>query len=397
MTTRTATAAALTFLVAACGSPDPGEAQSGDDPSGEQPSPDVQREIERLKGGSSWTTDFSKRAVPLEEIVSGGPPKDGIPSLDDPPFVPPARAVGWLEAESPVMVVEREGRAKAYPLAILMHHEIVNDRIAGVPVAVTYCPLCNTALVFDRRVEGRVLDFGTTGRLRRSDLVMYDRQTETWWQQASGRAIVGELVGTTLELIPANTLSWKRARDLHPDLQVLSRDTGFNRRYGINPYAGYDRIGSRPSAAFFRGEIDDRLPAMERVAGLGPGEGWAAPFSALEEARVANAAVGDTAFVVFWAPGAASALDEGEVAEGRDVGMTAAYRRTVEGRTLTFRPAGDRFRDEQTGSTWSLAGEAVAGPLEGAALEPIPHGNHFWFAWAAFHPETAIWRGEGGG
>ena len=133
---------------------------------------------------------------------------------------------------------------------------------------------------------------------------------------------------------------------------------------------------------------------MEGVAAVRLGGGWAAPFSELEEAGVANGRAGGTALVVFWAPGAASALDAREIDEGRDVGMTAAYRRTVEGRVLTFEPAGDRFRDRETGTEWSLAGRAVSGPLEGERLEPLQHGNHFWFAWAAFQPETSIWRSE---
>lgn len=379
--------ALLLVPLLSCGAPDNTAAQQADGGA-------ASAEVQRLKGGSDWATDFSKRSVPLEEIVSGGPPKDGIPAIDDPSFVSAATADRWLEPASPVMVVEQGGETRAYPLAILMYHEIVNDRVGGVPVAATFCPLCNTALVFDRRVEGRTLDFGTTGRLRHSDLVMYDRQTESWWQQASGEAIVGELTGTTLEFLPSNTLSWERARELHPDLEVLSRNTGVARRYGTNPYAGYDRPDGRPMGGFFGKDPDPRLPAMERVAAVRLGDGWAAPFGELEAARVANDEMDGIPFVVFWAPGAASALDAREIDEGRDVGMTAAYRRAVEGRTLTFEPAGDRFRDRETGSEWNLAGRAVSGPLEGARLEPLQHGNHFWFAWAAFEPETSIWNAQ---
>ncbi len=346
---------------------------------------------QRLGGGERWKTDFSKIAVPPGEIVSGGPPKDGIPAIDDPTFEGASSANAWLDDREPVMVVERGEEAKAYPLAILVWHEIVNDRVGGEPVTVTYCPLCNTALAFDRRVGGRVLDFGTTGRLRHSDLVMYDRQTETWWQQASGEAIVGELLGTSLELVPANTLSWSRARELYPDLRVLSRDTGHDRRYGINPYEGYDTRGA-PMPRFFQGRRDDRLPAMERIVAVDIGAGWAASFSKLAEARVVNATVEGRPIVVTWIPGAASALDAARIAEGRDVGQTAAFDRRVDGRTLAFERAGDgKLRDRETGTTWDLAGRGVAGPLQGKRLEAIPHGNHFWFAWAALRPRTELW------
>jgi hypothetical protein len=159
-------------------------------------------------------TDFGRHSVPLEEITSGGPPKDGIPSIDDPSFVPVAQAD--LPPQEPVMGLVIGGDARAYPLRILMWHEIVNDVVEGVPVAVTYCPLCNTGLVFDRRVDGRKLEFGTTGKLRHSDLVMYDRGTESWWQQFLGEAIVGELTGTRLKVLPSQTLSWADFKRIHP-------------------------------------------------------------------------------------------------------------------------------------------------------------------------------------
>ena len=338
-----------------------------------------------------WATDFSRIAVPIEEIASGGPLKDGIPAIDRPRFVSGDDADEWLGPTEPVLIVENDGIVKVYPFQILIWHEIVNDDVGGRPLSITFCPLCNTALVFERRVGERVLDFGTTGRLRFSDLVMYDRQTETWWQQASGEAIVGALVGTRLEFFPANTLSWEKARSLHPRIRVLSRDTGYDRRYGQNPYAGYDSQ-SGPIGPFFNAQVDRRFPAMERVVGLDIGEGWAAPFSELSEARVINAEFAGTDFVVFWTPGASSALDERLIAEGRDIGQSAVYERTLGDRTLTFERDGERFRDRETESTWDLAGRAVAGPLEGERLAPIPYGNHFWFAWAVFKPNTEVWR-----
>jgi hypothetical protein len=150
-----------------------------------------------------WSkTDFSKSRIGWQEILSGGPPKDGIPSIDKPAFKPAAED-RELAATDPVIGLDIKGDARAYPLRVLIWHEIVNDVVGGMPITVTYCPLCNSAVVFDRRVPPHVLDFGTTGKLRNSDLVMYDRQTESWWQQFTGEAIVGTLAGTELKLIPA--------------------------------------------------------------------------------------------------------------------------------------------------------------------------------------------------
>jgi hypothetical protein len=353
-------------------------------------------EARRLAGSDSWRTDFGRTAVPLSEIVSGGPPKDGIPALDRPSFESAEEADGWLGDSDPVVIVEHGRTVKGYPLGILIWHEIVNDFVGDLPVTITFCPLCNTALAFDRRLDGRVLDFGTTGRLRHSDLVMYDRQTETWWQQAVGEAIVGELVGRRLTYVPANTLGWAEVKRLYPAVEMLSRDTGFpdyrsSGRYGQNPYAGYDSR-SAPYPRFFAGAVDAGLPAMDRVAALDLGDGGAVSFRELERSGVVNADFEGRAFAVFWAPGAASALDERRIARGRDVGQSVVFDRRAGGRTLAFEPAEGGFRDRETGSTWNLAGLATAGPLADERLTPMAHGNHFWFAWIAFRPNTEVWR-----
>lgn len=348
--------------------------------------------VESMIGrGDSWKTDFSKISVPVKEIVSGGPPKDGIPAIDEPKFESPAQADRWLENSDPVVVVEHGGEVKAYPLGILIWHEIVNDNVGGQPVSVTFCPLCNTALVFDRNVAGRILDFGTTGRLRHSDLIMYDRQTETWWQQAVGEAIVGELLGTVLDFVPANTYAWEMARSLYPDLLVLSRDTGHQRDYGRNPYVGYDDPGGSPLPMFFRADEDPRLPAMERVVSVDIGDGWAVGFKALSEARVINDEAGGLSFAVVWKSGASSAVDRSQISSGRDVGQTAVFDRRLGDRTLTLEWTNESLRDTETGTTWDLAGRAVAGPLTGERLRSVPHGNHFWFGWVVFRPDTRVW------
>ena len=195
---------------------------------------------------SEWKTDFGKHSVPLSEIMSGGPPKDGIRAIDRPEFVGVDAADGWLKPREPVIFFVRGSDARAYPLQILIWHEIVNDIVGAVPVAITFCPLCNTAIAFDRRVHGQTLSFGTTGKLRFSDLVMYDRQTESWWQQATGQAIVGALTGVQLMPLPAQTISWGTFKEAFPGGKVLSRHTGYNRPYGENPYVGYDDVNSSP-------------------------------------------------------------------------------------------------------------------------------------------------------
>jgi hypothetical protein len=338
-----------------------------------------------------WRTDFSKHTVPLDEIVSGGPPKDGIPAIDEPRFVSVREADRWIDEVEPVILVEHDGDARAYPYQILIWHEIVNDVVGDLPLTITYCPLCNTALVFERRHAGRVLEFGTTGRLRHSDLVMYDRQTESWWQQATGEAIVGTFAGDRLDFYATQTTSWADFKRVHPQGRVLSKETGYDRPYGRNPYAGYDR-GRGPIAGFFSKGIDDRLPAMERVAAVALGDRHVAyPFSALREARVVNDEIAGQPVVVFWAAGTSSALDAGKVARGRDVGASGVFHRSLEGRELSFEAGdGGRFVDRETGSVWDITGLAISGPLTGRRLEPIPHGDHFWFAWAVFQTDTEI-------
>lgn len=339
-----------------------------------------------------FSTDFSKHSVPYSDIRSGGPPKDGIPSIDNPQFVAVEQADTWLKPVEPIIRVQVGDEARAYPLQVLMWHEIVNDTVGDKPLAVTFCPLCNTAIVFERTVKGQVLDFGTTGRLRFSNLMMYDRQTETWWQQASGEAIAGDLTGTHLAFYPAEIIAWEDFRQTHPEGQVLSRETGRNAPYGQNPYAGYDNVNNPPF--LYEGpETPDQLLPMARVLTVATAEEAVAyPYEVLQEARVVNDTVNTAPIVVFWQAGTASALDTGTVADGRDVGAANAYRRTLEEQILTFTLDGEQIVDRETGSTWNARGEALGGELAGQKLEPVVAINHFWFSWAAFKPETRIYQ-----
>jgi hypothetical protein len=340
-----------------------------------------------------WKTDASKRSVSLDEFRSGGPPRDGIPPIDDPKLLDVADADRQLDDTEPVMVVELDGRARAYPLRIMVWHEIVNDRLAGRPIAVTFCPLCNSAVVFDRRVGGRELTFGTTGKLRQSDLVMWDRQTESWWQQFSGEALVGEMTGTILRPVASRTLSWRDFKRAFAQGTVLSQDTGVERPYGRNPYEGYDADADE-QPFLLDGEADRRLPPKGRVLLIrAGGASVAIPFTRLRRDRVVAGDVGDAPFVGFFAPGVRSALDRAAIADSRDVGSATAYDPRVDGRLLRFDSAGRGvFVDAQTSSRWDLTGRAVDGPLKGRRLRPLHHDQQFWFAVAAFLPDVRILR-----
>jgi len=219
---------------------------------------------------------------------------------------------------------------------------------------------------------------------------MYDRQTETWWQKANGEAVIGELTGRRLTLLPASIVSWAEAQEQHPQAEVLSRETGFDRPYGRNPYIGYDAIDSSPF--LFDGETPGELPAMARVTTVElNGEAVAYPNGVLQEVQVVNDTVGDQPVAVFWQPGLASALDAQTIADGEDVGASGLFLRTLDGETLTFALDGDAIVDDQTGSRWDIFGTAVAGELAGAQLEPVVKVDHFWFSWAAFRPDTRIY------
>ncbi len=338
-----------------------------------------------------FKTDFAKHSVSYAEILSGGPPKDGIPSIDAPQFQSTREADEWLADREPVVFVRVNDDARAYPIQILMWHEIVNDTVGGEPLMISFCPLCNTAIAFKRTFEDQVFDFGTTGRLRYSNLIMYDRQTETWWQQATGEAIAGEHTGAQLEFYPASMISWADFKSQHPDGKVLSRDTGYSRNYGRNPYLGYDDIDQTPF--LFDGTTPDQLPPMARVLTVDlNGEAVAYPYEVLSELNVINDVVGGNAVVIVWTEGTASALDTSSIPEGREVGASAAYLRLFDDRPLTYVFTDGKIFDEQTNSEWNIFGQAVSGELKGKQLTPVVSINHFWFSWAVFKPETRIYQ-----
>ena len=261
---------------------------------------------------AAWPeTDFSRSAVDFTEILSGGVPRDGIPAITDPEMIP-ATGKTELDGREPVMSVEMDGRTpRAYPIRYLTWHEIVNDMIGGVPVAVTFCPLCNSGLVFDRRVAGRTLEFGVSGLLRFSDMVMYDRATHSWWQQFTGEAIAGELTGETLTQIVSWTEPWSAFLARNPDGLVMAEPAADRRPYGKNPYVSYDSA-ARPFLYDGAPPPHD-VPPLARVVRV---EDRAWPLERLARAGE----IEEEGLRITWAPGMASALDSARIAEGRDVG-----------------------------------------------------------------------------
>ena len=339
-----------------------------------------------------FKTNFNKHCVHYSEILSGGPPRDGIPALNSPKFVDVSTADAWLKPNEPVIFFQVGNDARAYPIQILIWHEIVNGTVGGVPVAVTFCPLCNTAIAYERTVNGRVLDFGTTGRLRFSNLLMYDRQTESWWQQVTGQAIVGNLTGMMLVPRPAAIISWATFKATYPNGRVLSHNTGYDRSYGQNPYEGYDNVNQTPFL-YSGPPIPGKLRPMARVLVVVlHGEAVAYPFDALRKVYVVNDTVGKIDVVVLWMPGTASPLDTGTISGGRDVGSATVYVRTLDGQHLTFTFDGTQVVDQQTGSMWDILGRAMGGKLAGKVLTPVVAVNSFWFAWAVYRPDTHVYQ-----
>ena len=282
--------------------------------------------------------DFTRLTVDPREILSGGPPRDGIPALGQAELIPAATETR-LDGREPVLVLALPGApARAYPIRYLTWHEIVHDRVGEVPVAVTFCPLCNTGMVFDRRHAGQVLTFGVTGRLRHSDLIMYDRETESWWQQATAEGIAGRFAGDRLTQLPARMDGWAAFRAEFPDGLVMD-EPEWRRHYGINPYAGYD--GARRPFLYQGEDPPHGIHPLARVVRVGA-QAW--PLDRLRRAgRIEEAGL-----VLTWAEGQASALDTSRIADGREVGSV-------------------RVRD--------------------AAGREVVHDLPFAFAFHAFHPQ----------
>ena len=291
-----------------------------------------------------WETDFSRTTIDLSEVIDVIGP-DQIPSIDAPTFLPVAEE-NKIPRNEPVIAFSHNGVSRAYPLRILMWHEIVNDTIGGLDVAVTFCPLCNTSIVFERTLDGEAVTFGTTGKLRNSDLVMYDRKEQNWWQQFNGEAIVGKRAGEKLKAFPSFLISMDLFRQRYPDGEVLQPDPRRARAVGQNPYVNYDEISSIPF--LFRGELPTDIEPMMRIAYVDIGD---KPVAVTLPYLRKNAPVRIGPLEFRWSAGQASALDTRKISEGADVGNIEVYR--VDGEepepvlyTVTFAFAARAFKPD---------------------------------------------------
>jgi len=292
-----------------------------------------------LFAGGTNGFDLDRATIPVEEILPGGPPRDGIPSIDAPIFESVEQADTYVRDEDLVLSLVRNGESRAYPTRILNYHEIVNDEVGGDPVLISYCPLCGTGMVFDRTIDGRILEFGVSGLLYQSDVLMYDRQTESLWSQLGRQAVSGEFAGRSLTLVPSQMMRWGAWRQKHPSGRVLSRRTGHRRDYGQTPYPRYEQS---PDPVFPVERHRDDLPAKEWIYGV-----------------VVN--------------GTAKAYIADALPDRSTIADTVGARRIL----LRHEKASLALRVTDQGSG-----------------EEIPHTRAYWFAWQAFHPETELFRGE---
>lgn len=281
--------------------------------------------------------DLSQSSIPRDDIQRGGPPRDGIPALTDPATVE-AHEATFLKAEDRVLGVTRGGEARAYPIAILNWHEVVNDRLGDVSIAVTYCPLCLTGMVFEAEQHGARTVFGVSGLLYNSDVLLYDRQTESLWSQLRMEAVTGARLGERLIWLPVQHTTWAAWRAAHPETDVLSLETGYQRDYTRDPYASY---ATSPAVMFPVGHQDARLaPKAWVLGGLLNGEAKAYPLARLTDGAIQDVLGGQPVQVHY---------------------------------------------NESARSAW----------MTNPTGQQLPTVQAYWFAWVAFYPETLVYAPTG--
>jgi thiol-disulfide isomerase/thioredoxin len=381
-----------------------------------------QYDLENLQIAGDPTRVTYVADLDLGLLDLGCPARDCIPSIDQPEFETPTEAQGWLKPTDLVVSVTYNGATKAYPVKILNWHEIVNDDFNGEPLAITFCPLCNSALVFRRPiVDGKTLEFGVSGRLYKSDLVMYDRQTASFWSQIEGRAIIGPLAGQRLEYVPTEMMTWQKWQERYSIAWVLARPTvytavggqpgrpkrtqsqeseehqavwrgqvgkpqiidpsgavpsrEFLRDYDFDPYSWYKSDNVNTFGTPF---ADERLAAKTTIWGVElNGTAKAYLPEAVAQWGALNDELGGEPILVLW---------------DSEHEMIRFFSRRLAERALRFNYRDGQIIDTETQSLWDADGQAQSGPLAGAQLQKLPGIPAFWFAWLAFHPHTELYR-----
>lgn len=320
-------------------------------------------------------TNGVKHTIPLDEIV-GVLPQDRIPAIDSPKFVTASEAEKWLSDDEIILGLYLDGEARAYPEQIMTWHEIVNDEIEGKPVAITFCPLCDTGIGFERRINGETVTFGTSGKLYNNNLLMYDRKTKSLWNQLGGKAVVGELTGYRLTIVPVETTTWARWKKLYPDTKVLSRETGHVRPYGTDPYGGYKES---EGTLFPVSAKDERLFAKARIQGIEAN----GKYKAYDEESIRKVGLLNDEF-------------EGKqllIIADPETAAVKLFDRSIGAKAMKFNLSSGKLLD-QNGGEWQVSGsslKAISGELKNAELQQLPSIGAFWFSWAAQHPETELW------
>lgn len=345
-------------------------------------STDEERNIFNLSFGQEI-----KHTVPLDKIVSGGPPQDGIPSIDNPKFQSVQEADEILEDSELVLGLNINGDIRAYPLQILVWHEIVNDVVGGEPVAITYCPLCFTNQVFNRTLnDGSIVEFGTSGKLYNSNLVMYDRKSISLWSQALGEGIVGDYSGVKLERIPFDIAFWKEWKKLYHESKVLTRDTGTVRPYGADPYGDYY---TNDLILFPVANDDKRLGLKEIIIGLEDKSQYKAyKLQDIETDKVINDVIGDDKKIalVSLEPFMVRVFDCVIDSDNNDEGNKNIVI------DLFYNQTNNTLIDKVTNSELNFEGKFIKGQLQDIQLKRLPMDQGFWFEWVAFHPETEVYQ-----
>jgi len=349
----------------------------------------------------TWKTDIKKHSVPLSEIQIVLP-KGSFPKIDFPKYVGKQEAQNMFFGKEPVIAVSINGESKAFPLNMLTIHEMVNDNLGGVPILATYCPLCNSGVVFNRTITNKskqeTLVFEVSGMLRNSDMVMMDTTTESLWQQLTGDGIVGNYSGAQLKVIPSLIVSVDEFFMRYPMGQILSKKTAIadaEKFYGNNPYVDYDSKDKPMSRFFEASKVSTKLPAMERLVDVkSKGEYKVYPFSIAAKKGVINDHFNDAKVVIFYQSGTVSVMDKSLIKDSKDVGTVTVFSRILEGKELHFNKIINGFQDDLTHSKWDIMGYCFEGKFKGKQLSIEPHGNHFAFAWLAFYPETKIFENK---